>query len=371
MDLDWDGESKRIIVVGEGKDRFGAAITFDSGNSVGVIQGHSDTINAISIRKQRPIRAVTVSDDQKAVFFTGLPFKFEKILEREGGTHSNFVVGVEFSPDGRYVVTTGADRKILLWDGSTGDFVKEFVGHTGSVLGVSWAKDGTQLATASADRSVRVWNVETGESTQIIRFEKEGISGQQVGIVWTAREDNLIVSLSLSGELNYLYPNTNTVENKLEGHQGAITALGTSPSGSLLTGSFDGRVSEWEFETGSATSLLGEGHGSTVVGIVNIPSANISASVGWDDKLRFISSFGYVTNKTISLNAQPRSIQPVPLSNYIIVTTTKSVLLIDAVEEKVFWDFSTTFTPTSASTNGTELAISSEVHNRTLKRQIN
>jgi WD40 repeat protein len=40
-DLAWDGESKRIVVGGEGKDRYGAAFFMDSGSSCGEVTGHS------------------------------------------------------------------------------------------------------------------------------------------------------------------------------------------------------------------------------------------------------------------------------------------------------------------------------------------
>ena len=36
-DIAWDGDSQRIIAVGEGKERFGHCITADSGNSVGEV----------------------------------------------------------------------------------------------------------------------------------------------------------------------------------------------------------------------------------------------------------------------------------------------------------------------------------------------
>jgi len=54
-DLAWDGDSQRIIAVGDGKERFGHCITADSGNTVGEISGHSSQINAVSIRQQRPL----------------------------------------------------------------------------------------------------------------------------------------------------------------------------------------------------------------------------------------------------------------------------------------------------------------------------
>jgi WD repeat-containing protein 1 (actin-interacting protein 1) len=37
-DLAWDGESQRIIAVGDGKERFGHAFTYDSGNTVGEVR---------------------------------------------------------------------------------------------------------------------------------------------------------------------------------------------------------------------------------------------------------------------------------------------------------------------------------------------
>lgn len=48
-DLAWDGESKRIIVGGEGKDKFGAAFFMDSGSSCGEITGHSKVSQHLTI----------------------------------------------------------------------------------------------------------------------------------------------------------------------------------------------------------------------------------------------------------------------------------------------------------------------------------
>ncbi|KAG8893794.1 WD40 repeat-like protein, partial [Tulasnella sp. 408] len=78
VDLAWDGESKRIILVGEAREKFGAAIMMDTGGTAGDILGHSKVINAVSIRSQRPFKAVTASDDTTIVFYSGVPYKFEK-----------------------------------------------------------------------------------------------------------------------------------------------------------------------------------------------------------------------------------------------------------------------------------------------------
>lgn len=107
-DLAWDFESKRIVAVGEGKDKFGAAFLFDSGSSVGEILGHSKVINACSIRPSRPFRAVTASDDSTVNFYHGAPYKFNHSLN----DHSRFVQDVRYSPNGDHFVSAGMDGKV-------------------------------------------------------------------------------------------------------------------------------------------------------------------------------------------------------------------------------------------------------------------
>lgn len=43
----------------------------DTGASTGDVAGHSKTLNAVSIRRQRPFKAATGSDDAKVCFHAG------------------------------------------------------------------------------------------------------------------------------------------------------------------------------------------------------------------------------------------------------------------------------------------------------------
>ena len=45
-DLEWDGEGKRVVVAGDGRDRFAAAFTFDTGSSVGELVRATPSIYA-------------------------------------------------------------------------------------------------------------------------------------------------------------------------------------------------------------------------------------------------------------------------------------------------------------------------------------
>jgi WD repeat-containing protein 1 (actin-interacting protein 1) len=307
-DIAWDGDSQRIIAVGEGKARRGHCFTWDSGNSVGEIEGHSNRINCVSVRQQRPIRAATGSDDTAVVFFHGVPFKINATLR---GRHSRFVFGTAFSPDGATLVSVGGDRKIWLYDGKTAEprgQIGEDV-HTGSIFGVAWDKDSKRIATCSADQTVRIWDVEAGKAVTTWRMGEEGVVSvphHQVGITWPARSDGLVISVDLDGNLNYLVEGNQKPERVVQGHQKNITAS-TLNSGSLYTASYEGRVCQWDIATGSAERVKGETHPSTVSGMAADPGSNKTYSVGWDDSLRSISSGSYTPTVGL-IPGQPKGV---------------------------------------------------------------
>lgn len=293
-DIAWDGDSQRIIAVGDGKERYGHCITADSGNSVGEISGHSSQINAVSIRQKRPLRAATGGDDTNLCFFHGVPFKFNTSSR---GQHDKFIYGTQFSPDGNTLVSVGSDRKIWLYDGKTGEPIKQ-VGegeHKGSIFGVSWAKDSKQFVTCSGDQTVKIWDAESGKCTQSWRTGGDSavsISDQQVGVTWPAgRSDGLIISIDLEGNLNYFEQGKDQPVRIVRGHQKAITAAIVSEQAgkkTLWTGSSEGRSRSWGVNTGVADVIDGGMHSNYVSGLSSAEKEGRVYSIGWDDTLRAI-----------------------------------------------------------------------------------
>ncbi|KAI0918644.1 hypothetical protein AcW1_009523 [Taiwanofungus camphoratus] len=283
-DLAWDGESKRIIAVGDGRDKLGHAFMMDSGSSTGEISGHSKSINAVSIRHQRPFRAATAADDSTIVFHQGVPFKFDKIIK----THAKFVQDVRYAPSGDHFASVGSDAKIFLYDGKTGDTLDEFTDspHSGSIYACNWSPDSKSLVTSSVDYTVKLWDVESRKAVSVWTLGS-GVNHQQVGNAWTSGDD--IVSLSMSGALNVFDKRIGDKPARvLFGPQGSITAATSSKPKTFLAGTADGRILAFD---SSYSYLEGEGHSGLVSDLATATNGSVY-SIGYDDRLREIDDSG-------------------------------------------------------------------------------
>ncbi|MGH7200062.1 MAG: hypothetical protein ACREJB_05620, partial [Planctomycetaceae bacterium] len=85
------------------------------------------------------------------------------LLREFTDAHSDTVLGVEFSHDGRYIVSGAADKFVKLFEAETGNHVRSYEGHTHHVLDVSLRADNSAIVSAGADNAIKIWNTDTGE----------------------------------------------------------------------------------------------------------------------------------------------------------------------------------------------------------------
>jgi ribosomal RNA-processing protein 9 len=73
--------------------------------------------------------------------------------------HTQDIVCVAASQDGKFVATGGKDHKIVVWNAEDLTILKVFKQHRGTVTGLVFRRGTNELYSASADRTVKLWSL--------------------------------------------------------------------------------------------------------------------------------------------------------------------------------------------------------------------
>ena len=159
--------------------------------------------------------------------------------------HSDSVLALDVSGDGKFLVSGAADRFAKIVDVTTGKVVRTLEGHTHHVLGVAWQRDGRTLLTTGADNVAKVWNTTTGERRKNVEgFGKEITAAAFVGVgdeAVLSGGDGQVVLVKSTGE-------------KVRSFAGAtdyVYAVATTADGTVvLAGGADGVLRAWNGKDG-------------------------------------------------------------------------------------------------------------------------
>lgn len=310
-DIAWTEDSKRIAVVGDGRENYGVAFLWDSGSSVGEISRSSKAINSVDIKQNRPYRLSIASEDFSTYFFEGPPFKNPITHDN----HTNFVNVCRFSPDGSKLVTGGADGKAFVYDGKTGELLGEMnepAGriHKGGVYGMAWSPDSKKLLTCSADKTCKIWNMDErhyiSNKEETVFNMGTNVDDMQVGCAWIG---STLLSVSLKGYINYLdIENPSKPKKVVKGHGKAIISSCLNEDKTLLfTSSFDGSIYCWNLATGEAEIVEGDGHKSQVSKM--FVKGTTLYTCGLDDTIRSVSiAEKRYQGENVKLPSQPQAV---------------------------------------------------------------
>jgi len=314
----WTEDSKRLVVVGAGSQKHGEAFMIDGGASVGEIGNHMKPILSCDVRQQRPYRMITGSEDGKANFFEGPPFKFKSQTDK----HTRFVTCTRFSPNGETYVTVGTDKKICFFDGKTGEFQKEIIdAHAGGIYGCSWAADNNRLLTCSADKTCKIWNTASSSVIQTFKFG-EALEDQQLGCLW---QGNDILSLNMNGDISYLNEAHDRPIKIVMGHSTPIEALAYNRANDhFYTSDRTGRVIGWNRLDSKNVAFTGQQHKSKVSSLA--VDNNTLYTVGLDDTLKCTNLDLHSFPEGVKLSSQP--VQVVAAKGYAFIACKEAVLSV-------------------------------------------
>lgn len=335
-DLAWSSDNQRIVVVGEGRQRFGHVFAAETGTSIGEISGHSKIINSCDFKPSRPFKIVTGSEDTFVGIYEGPPFKFKSQLQ----DHNRFVQAIRFSPSGDFFASAGFDGKLFVYNSNDYSKVTELgsPAHKGGIYAICWSADGKNILSASGDKTCKLWDV--AASSLVTEFALgNDVPDQQVSCLW---QEPYLLSVSLSGFINYLDKNNPSKPLRvIKGHNKSITAMtvadsqASSDEKTIYTGSHDGFVTQWSSKSGNHDRVGGEQHTNQVQDM--FPAKNHVLTCGLDDTIRAIDlkTNQYSTSFTpIKLSAQPKGIAALAGTDILIVAGVNELFVYDGQQQK-------------------------------------
>lgn len=142
----------------------------------------TDRVNALDFSSDNKLLAVGSGEPSRDGDITFWDVATGKLVKTMADRHSDTVLSLSFSPDGRLIASGGADKQLRVSDVATGKLLRTFEGHTHHVMGVSWRADGRVIASSGADNAVKVWDWVKGERRKNLEgWDKEVTSVHHLG----------------------------------------------------------------------------------------------------------------------------------------------------------------------------------------------
>ncbi|BFZ53312.1 hypothetical protein PYCC9005_000335 [Savitreella phatthalungensis] len=161
------------------------------------------------------------------------------------------VNAVKYNIDGRYVISGGHDRKLHLWNASTGSHVKSYEAHGYAVADLAVSSDSKRLASVGGDKLVFHWDVVKG-----VTLRRFGGHFQRCNCVaFAGIDDVLVVSGSLDATCRIwdTRSNSQATAQTLEDATDAVTAVSIDDV-VITTASADGKLRSYDLRAGKLTT---------------------------------------------------------------------------------------------------------------------
>ena len=185
------------------------------------------------------------------------------------------------STDGRHALYANPDHALVLWETAIGKSLRTFEGHKKWIHSVCMSADGQLALSGSEDETLRLWEIKTGKCLRTF----EGHTERSVCI---SADGRFALSGNAWGDhsLKLWDLSSGDCLRVFEGHTGFIGSVCMSADGCYaLSGSEDQTMRLWDIAEGKAIRLF-EGHTRSVNAVCLSADSRYALSGGNDNTLR-------------------------------------------------------------------------------------
>lgn len=192
-----------------------------------------------------------------------------------------------YSPNGLVIATGSSDYDIRLWDSQTYAALNTLSGHKGLVTALAYSPDGRTIVSASNDKTIIIWNADTGEIIHTVDGYSEivtTLSYSQDGKTIASASGGTIAS---DGQIRILDATNGALLTILSGHSKGINSITYSPDSKvIISGSDDETLRWWDVKIDRTEHCL-QGHTDKILAVAFDPAGKGITSYSSDNTIRY------------------------------------------------------------------------------------
>lgn len=147
----------------------------------------SDRVRSFDVRESEV--AIAFSDNITRIIDCNT---MEVLSELKG--HSNSVFAAKYHPSGKYLISSGRDAQLKVWDSQADYVIRESIAaHLYTINDVIFRSDGRYFATASMDKSIKLWDAHSFRLLKVLDNHRHAGHKNSVNkLLWMNYHDLLV-----------------------------------------------------------------------------------------------------------------------------------------------------------------------------------
>lgn len=187
--------------------------------------------------------------------------------------HTDQILCVAASPDGQYVATGGADKRLIIYNAETLTPIRVFSHHRDAVTGLAFRRGTNQLYSCSKDRTVKVWSLDEMAYVETLFGHQDDVvdidalaqercvsvgSRDRTARLWKVAEETQLVFRGGGADKKMRLEGIDPASLR---HEGSVDRVAMIDDELFVTGSDNGFIALWSLAKKKPLSIMPAAHG--------------------------------------------------------------------------------------------------------------